>query len=72
LLDSRILHNADWGLAVWLRQCGYWDIFTGQVVIKGHNVIKDNNKSGNQAGMGNPGDHPWNQPEVPDGQVCLP
>lgn len=43
-----------------------------RVTFQGNNVIEGNNTSGNQDGMGNPGDHPWNRPEVPDGQVCLP
>ncbi len=45
---------------------------TGKVTFQGTNVIEGNNKSGNQNGMGNPGNHPWNRPRVPDGQVCLP
>jgi parallel beta-helix repeat protein len=72
LRDSRILESSDWGIAVMLKQCGYdWDNFTGKVVFEGTNTIEGNNTSGNQNGMGNPGNHPWNQPNVPDGQVCL-
>jgi len=73
IVDSIIRNNTDWGVAVWLTKCGYSsDVFTGQVVMQGTNTIEGNNKSGNQNGMGNPGEHPWNRPEVPDGQVCLP
>lgn len=54
LIDSTIKDNTDWGLAAWLKQCGYdRDLFTGQVVFEGQNVIEDNNKSGNH--KGNPG-----------------
>jgi len=77
LRDTTIRNNTDWGIAAVLFQCGYMrevftGQFTGQVVFEGENVIEGNNTSGNQDGMGNPGDHPWNRPEVPDGQVCLP
>jgi parallel beta-helix repeat protein len=73
IIDSRIINNTDWGVAAGLEKCGYeWNDFVGKVVFEGHNVIEGNNKSGNQNGMGNPGNHPWNQPGVPDGQVCLP
>lgn len=73
LTDARIWTNTDWGISAVLKQCGYReDNFTGRVIIQGETLIDSNNRSGNQAGMGNPGSHPWNRPEVPDGQVCLP
>jgi parallel beta-helix repeat protein len=73
IIDSRIINNTDWGVAASLEKCGYGgNYFVGKVVFEGHNVIEGNNKSGNQNGMGNPGNHPWNRPGVPDGQVCLP
>ncbi len=73
IISSKIVNNADWGVEAYLKQCGYErDYFTGQVVFEGTNTIADNNASGNQTGMGNPGDHPWNRPDIPDGQVCLP
>jgi len=75
LINSQVLGNADWGVGAKLKQCGYHkDDFTGQVSFEGMELedISGNNASGNQDGMGNPGDHPWNRPEVPDGQVCLP
>jgi len=73
LIDSVIQNNTDWGLAVGLILCGYaGDNFTGLVVFEGKNVIKGNNRSGNQSGKGNPGSHSWSWPDVPDGQVCLP
>ena len=58
-----------------LQQCGHWgDYFTGTVSFEDMMLedIRGNNTSGNQNGMGNPGNHPWNRPDVPDGQVCLP
>jgi len=71
--DSIITNNKDWGMAIWLKKCGYQDdFFAGSVIFQGQNKIEGNNKSGDQNGMGNPGNHPWNRPEVPDGQVCLP
>jgi parallel beta-helix repeat protein len=73
IIASKIINNADWGIAAWLKKCGYYDdFFTGKVVFEGTNTIEGNNTSGNQNGMGNPGNHYWNQPNVPDGQVCLP
>jgi len=70
---STIRGNADWGLAALQEQCGYGsNDFEGSVSFEGENVIEGNNTSGNQDGMGNPGEHPWNRPDVPDGQVCLP
>ncbi|MDW8030209.1 MAG: right-handed parallel beta-helix repeat-containing protein [Candidatus Bipolaricaulota bacterium] len=71
--DSVIQENMDWGLAAWLKKCGYSeDAFTGMVTVDEKTVIERNNASSNQKGMGNPGNHPWNRPDVPDGQVCLP
>jgi len=78
LADSSILRNADWGLAAILQSCKYADLqvnvgrFTGQVSFQGVNKIEGNNTSGYLNGMGNPGNHPWNRPDIPDGQVCLP
>lgn len=73
LVDSIIQGNTDWGLVASLKKCGYSeDSFTGMVTVDEKTVIEGNNTSGNQNGMGNPGNHPWNRPDVPDGQVCLP
>jgi hypothetical protein len=73
LTDSVIRENWDWGIAAALTQCGFpSDTFTGTVTFEGANIIEGNNRWGNQKGMGNPGSHPWNNPAVPDGQVCLP
>jgi len=73
LIDSVVRDNWDWGIAVDLKQCGFPDDdFTGSVIFEGTNIIEGNNRWGNQKGMGNPGNHPWNNPSVPDGQVCLP
>jgi hypothetical protein len=73
LEGSIVRANADWGLAAMLMKCGYKeDDFTGEVVFQGENTVEGNNISGDQNGRGNPGDHPWNQPDIPDGQVCLP
>lgn len=73
LSDSMIKENGDWGIGAALKQCGYpQDVFTGSVIFEGTNIIEGNNRWGNQKGMGNPGNHPWNNPSVPDGQVCLP
>lgn len=74
LIDSVIRNNEHWwGLAAIRRECGNReDHFTGQVIFEGKNVIEDNSKSGELKNKGNPGDHPWNRSEVPDGQVCLP
>ncbi len=68
ITDSKIRNNTDWGVAAWLKKCGYYfDEFSGRVVFQGRNVIEGNNKSGNHEG--NPG---WSGPPLPDGQVCLP
>lgn len=73
LIDSVIRYNADWGLAAVLRRCGFGlDSFRGQVIFEGENIIEGNNRTGDQDDMGNPGEHPWNRPEVSGGQVCLP
>lgn len=46
LQGSRILYNGDWGIAAWLRKCGFeQDHFTGQVELK-DNEIRDNGFSG--------------------------
>lgn len=74
--DSTIVSNADWAITVPHEKCGYipnqFNVFRGKVSFLGKNKIEGNNQSGNQNGMGNPGNHPWNRPDVPDGQVCLP
>lgn len=73
LVDSIIKENGDWGIVAVLKQCDYsQDAFTGKVSFEGSNIIEGNNRWGNQKGVGNPGNHPWNHPSVPDGQVCLP
>ncbi len=75
LISSKVLDNAGWGIWASLQQCGYTDdIFSGQVSFEAMELsdISGNNTTGNQNGMGNPGNHPWNRPDVPDGQVCLP
>jgi parallel beta-helix repeat protein len=75
IIDSTIRNNADWGVGAALKQCGYWGgSFTGAVTFEDMMLdqIAGNNTSGNQNGMGNPGNHYWNRPDIPDGQVCLP
>lgn len=75
LISSKVLNNADWGVGAFLKQCGHPDdVFGGQVVFEAMELsdISGNNTTGNQNGMGNPGNHPWNKLGVPDGQVCLP
>nr|BAL56238.1 cell surface protein [uncultured Acetothermia bacterium]BAL57899.1 cell surface protein [uncultured Acetothermia bacterium]BAL59022.1 cell surface protein [Candidatus Acetothermum autotrophicum] len=73
LSNSKVFNNTDWGIAAYLKKCSYdYDEFVGKVTIDGQTVIEGNSTSNNQKGMGNPGSHPWNRPEVPDGQVCLP
>jgi nitrous oxidase accessory protein NosD len=71
---STIQGNADWGVAAVLRVCGYpfavIDLFIGRVLWEGQNALRGNNASGNQDGLGNPGNHPFKN--LPDGQVCLP
>lgn len=71
LISSAIRGNTDWGLAAWLKSCGYDDdSFVGNAVFQGSNAIEGNNTSGNQNGMDNPANHPFKN--LPDGQVCLP
>lgn len=54
--DSTIRENMVWGVAAYLKKCGYSsDDFTGKVVLEGHNIIAGNNKAGKQ-----------------QGEVCLP
>lgn len=75
LRASTVRANTDWGVEAWLRACGHEeDAFTGEVTFEAMELgdISDNNTTGDQDGKGNPGDHPWNRPEVSDGQVCLP
>lgn len=67
--------NADWSVGAALKQCGYEeDKFTGQVVFEDMRLeeISGNSITNDQTGKGNPGNHPWNRPDVLDGQVCLP
>lgn len=74
IINSKIVKNADWSVGAALTQCGGGrDAFTSQVVFKDMKLeqIAGNNTSGNQDRMGNPGNHPWNNLSVPDGQVCL-
>jgi hypothetical protein len=72
--STEIRHNAMWGLAVYLPQCGGSPpptSFDDRVVFgDDKNVIEGNNISGRLSGMGNPGNHPFKN--LPDGQVCLP
>lgn len=72
LSSTVIRHNADWGLAVYLSQCGFsYSFFQGKVTIEENkNIIDGNNRSGKLNGQGNPGNHPFKN--LPDGQVCLP
>lgn len=75
LRASTVRANADWGVEAWRKACGHEeDAFTGEVTFEemGLSAISGNNTTGDQDGKGNPGSHPWNRPEVPDGQVCLP
>lgn len=73
LSNSKVFNNTDWGIAAYLKKCSYdYDEFVGKVAIDEQTVIEGNSTSNNQNGMGNPGNHPWNRPDVPDGQVCLP
>lgn len=75
LTRSQVRANADWGIGALLRQCGAAsNLFPDQVLFEDMMLedINGNNTTGNQDGMGNPGNHPWNRPSVPDGQVCLP
>ncbi len=56
IVESKILNNADWGLAAHLKKCGYTeDRFTGKVIIDEKTVIEGNNKAGKH-----------------QGEVCLP
>ncbi len=73
LQESVIKGNSDWGVMARLISCGSRsDDFNGQVTFQGLNLIEGNNTSSHLNGKGNPGNHPWNRPDVPDGQVCLP
>lgn len=74
IVDSVIQQNASWGVAAALTECGYSGNFTGRVTFEDMtpDQISGNNTSGRLNGRGNPGNHPWNRPEVPDGQVCTP
>ncbi len=57
LINSEIAVNADWGLAAWLKQCGYdQDDFGGRVTLWGDNTIEDNNTTSNER----------------QGNICLP
>jgi len=71
LRGTTIRNNTGWGVAAFLKQCGYnEDVFAGTVTFEGENTIESNNTSGNHNGKGNPGNHPFKN--LPDGQVCLP
>lgn len=75
LVRSKVMVNADWGIGATLRSCGAaLNRFPDQVLFEDMPLedISGNNTTRNQDGMGNPGNHPWNRPDVPDGQVCLP
>jgi hypothetical protein len=71
LNDSVIRNNADWGVSTWMKKCGYGkDRFAGQISLQDMRAIEENNASGNQDGMSNPGEHLFE--DLSDGQVCLP
>lgn len=75
LVHSQVIANADWGISAVLKSCSAGiNRFPDQVLFEDMALedISGNNTTGNQNGMGNPGNHPWNRPDVPDGQVCLP
>jgi nitrous oxidase accessory protein NosD len=56
IIDSTIRNNTDWGIAAYLKKCGYgYDAFYGKVIFRGSNQIYGNNKAGNH-----------------QGEVCLP
>lgn len=74
LIDTVIRENADWGVTAWWTACGYEEDRIGDYFIEfswgWSDLVYDNNRTGDQNGMGNPGDHRlW---ALPDGQVCLP
>jgi hypothetical protein len=51
IVDSLIRNNTDWGVATWLKKCGYLeDAFSGQVIFQGNNTITGNNTAGNHTG----------------------
>jgi hypothetical protein len=55
-VNATIRGNTDWGVAAWLRKCGYYrDEFSGQIRFEGRNIIEGNNTAHNQ-----------------QGEVCLP
>ena len=69
--ESRIWENGNWGVVAHLAKCKFSENdFQGQVLFQGNNTIRDNNASGELDGIGNPGDHSFQ--DRPDGQVCLP
>jgi hypothetical protein len=85
LFDTIIRNNMDWGISAWAIECGFprkhpQYRYSGQVrFFSSHasesrevNRIEGNNRSGKERAKGNPGNHPWNQETIPDGQVCLP
>ena len=48
---SRILENADWGIAAYLTRCGYpEDDFHGRVSISEDSLVEGNNTTGNHSG----------------------
>ncbi|MGQ9478036.1 MAG: right-handed parallel beta-helix repeat-containing protein, partial [Candidatus Bipolaricaulia bacterium] len=45
IIDSIIRNNTDWGVAAYLKKCGYGDnVFTGKVIFQGNNQIYGNGK----------------------------
>jgi hypothetical protein len=51
LTRSRALNNADWGIAVLLKKCGFSeDTFSGVVDFQGSNLFENNNQSGKHQG----------------------
>lgn len=73
IVRSQIRNNINWGIVAELKRCGsYKNDFRGRITFEEMDLewISGNNTAGNLDSMGNPGHHPWNRPEVPDGQVC--
>jgi nitrous oxidase accessory protein NosD len=74
VVRSRIQNNINWGIVAELKKCDYFENYSrGRVTFEEMELdwISGNNTTGNLDGRGNPGHHPWNRPEVPDGQVCF-
>ncbi|MBI3460035.1 right-handed parallel beta-helix repeat-containing protein [Candidatus Acetothermia bacterium] len=56
MTDSRVANNVDWGVAAFLKKCGFnEDTFTGIINFQGSNTFQGNNQSGKH-----------------QGEVCLP